>query len=235
MLSRWTLCSVCAREATLQGSRRRVNTTNPFFRLNWAGSGLAATGHRPTQTMPRTAHVLGGPCGAGKTTAGQALANALRVSFVDADDAHTPVAKTAIASVQPLDDAYRDAWLQRVAWTAASSSDRSSVVIACSALAQRHRDALRAELAALGVTCTRFAMLVPPTAVLEARLAGREGHFAGPALLPSQLATLEVGDGEYGLTMFDEEDVSVQTLVAWVEREKRCQHMTIVFFVFLLL
>lgn len=190
----------------------------PFFCSNWAGNGPAATGQRPTQTMPRTAHVLGGPCGAGKTTTGVALARALGVSFVDADDAHTLDAMTAIASGQPLDDAYRSAWLTRVAW-AAASSDTNSIVVACSALAQRHRDALRAELAALGVSCVQFAMLVPPTAVLEALLAGREGHFAGPALLPSQLATLEVGEGEDDVTLFDGDSVSVEALVAWVERE----------------
>lgn len=167
--------------------------------------------------MIRTAFILGGPCGAGKTTAGRALAAALAAPFVDADDAHTAAARADIAQGRPLDDEYRSGWLDRVA-DAAAGAAAATVVVACSALARRHRDALREKLKQHGLASVRFAMLVPPTDVLTARLAAREGHFAGPALLPSQMATLEVGDPEAGVAVFRGGSVSVDELVAWFEK-----------------
>jgi gluconokinase len=63
------------------------------------------------------------------------------------------------------------------------------VVLACSALKREYRDVLRD-----GVADLVFVDLDVDPATLERRLAARTGHFAGPHLLPSQLATLELGD-----------------------------------------
>jgi gluconokinase len=60
-------------------------------------------------------------------------------------------------------------------------------VAACSALNRQYRDAIRA---AAGRDVL-FVFLDVPRAELERRLATRSGHFASPALLDSQLATLE--------------------------------------------
>lgn len=143
---------------------------------------------------PQRALVLAGPCGAGKTTIGTALAATVGAAFVDGDDHHTPAAVASVARGAPLDDAYRRSWLATVA-SAAGSVREEAVVVACSALAVRHRAALRAGLAAAGVPSVAFAVLAPPKPVLRDRLDGREGHFLrGGALLPSQLATLELPD-----------------------------------------
>ena len=69
------------------------------------------------------------------------------------------------------------------------------VVLACSALRARHRDALRTAARAdrLGVASVHFILLDVPRDVLAARLAARRDHFFDPSLLDSQLATLEPG------------------------------------------
>jgi gluconokinase len=63
---------------------------------------------------------------------------------------------------------------------------REHLVLACSALTRAHREAL-----AGGLRRVRFLYLKTNRAVLKDRLASRPGHFAGPALLDSQLATIE--------------------------------------------
>src|SRR5204863_8843306 len=63
---------------------------------------------------------------------------------------------------------------------------REPTVLACSALKDSYRRTL-----ASGLKTVRFVYLKAPEAVLHERLAARAGHFAGPAILAAQLATLE--------------------------------------------
>lgn len=155
-------------------------------------SGAAVEAATPTPL----ALIVGGPCGAGKSTAVAQLADRLRaaggvaIAAVDGDDHHTPAARASITRGAPLDDAYREEWLARVA-DAAVAAGGGVALVACSALAARHREALRVRLAAAGWAAA-FCMLAPPEAELQRRLDGRVGHFAGAALLPSQLATLQL-------------------------------------------
>jgi len=59
-------------------------------------------------------------------------------------------------------------------------------VLACSALKQSYRDALKRGHADVG-----FVWLRGDRETIAARLAGRRGHFMPPALLDSQFRTLE--------------------------------------------
>ena len=59
-------------------------------------------------------------------------------------------------------------------------------MLACSALRQRYRDTLAADLPPL-----RWVHLAADAATLAARLAARADHFFPASLLPSQLATFE--------------------------------------------
>jgi gluconokinase len=129
-----------------------------------------------------------GVTGSGKTTVGRLVAAKLDAPFVDADDYHSPEAKARMHAGHPLDDADRAPWLQRVG-AAVHDVGTGPVVLACSALRRSYREVLRA--AAPDLT---FVYLDVDPATLAARLAARTGHFAGVDLLPSQLATLEVGD-----------------------------------------
>jgi gluconokinase len=131
--------------------------------------------------------VLIGAAGAGKTTTGRALADALGWRFVDGDDHHAPAAIAKMRAGVPLSDADRAPWLATLHGIIASAIDRrESLVVACSALRQRYRDALRGNLRSV-----RFVYLEAAAATLRRRLADRSPHFAGPELLDSQLAALE--------------------------------------------
>ena len=128
-----------------------------------------------------------GVAGAGKTTIGRALADRYRWRFVDADDHHAPAAIAKMRAGVALTDADRAPWLSSLHAIAAAVADRRDhIVIACSALKQRYRDVLRGTLRNV-----RFVYLKADEATLGRRLAERSGHFAGPALLASQLADVE--------------------------------------------
>lgn len=139
--------------------------------------------------------VITGPSGAGKTTAGSALAQSLGWRFIEADDYHPPANIARMASGHALTDADRAPWLaalRQVIERVLASDDHA--VLACSALAERYREALAPADSPAGAV--RFILLVVPEAVLEARVAHRTGHFMPASLVPSQLATLERTDDE---------------------------------------
>ena len=137
-------------------------------------------------TAPRI--VLMGVAGSGKTTIGRLVAARLGAPFVDADDFHNAAAIAQMHAGQPLDDAERAPWLARVRAAVEKVGD-GAVVLACSALKRDYRDVLRD-----GVRGLTFVDLDVDADTLEHRLEARTGHFAGAELLPSQLATLELGD-----------------------------------------
>jgi gluconokinase len=131
--------------------------------------------------------ILVGVAGAGKTTIGRAFAGRHGWRFVDGDDYHAAAAIAKMHAGIALTDADRAPWLASLHAVAAAVLDRREhVVIACSALKERYRDALRGALRAV-----RFVYLKADEAALRRRLEERAGHFVGPSLLTSQLADLE--------------------------------------------
>jgi gluconokinase len=130
--------------------------------------------------------VLMGVAGAGKSTVGAALAAALDWPFVDADDFHSGANVDKMRRGVPLTDDDRAPWLARVHDRIAETARRGNAVLACSALRPAYREAI-----ADGIGDVRWVLLEASEAVLARRLLTRTGHFAGPELLPTQLATLE--------------------------------------------
>jgi gluconokinase len=131
--------------------------------------------------------IVMGVTGAGKTTVGTALAAALGWRFVEGDQLHPPANVAKMHAGTPLSDADRAPWLAAVHAIVAHAIDRREhLVVACSALKERYRVALRGEL-----WNVRFVLLKVPQDVAMARVAERKGHFAGPDLVPSQFAALE--------------------------------------------
>jgi gluconokinase len=127
--------------------------------------------------------IVMGAAGAGKTTVGKALAGALRCRFVEGDDYHSVEAVAKMRGGQALTDEDRRPWLAAIhAVVDAAVARRDPLVVACSALHERYREVLR------GV---RFVYLKADAPTLRDRLTTRTGHFAGPALVASQLAALE--------------------------------------------
>lgn len=145
--------------------------------------------------LPLSAHeqhaplvvVITGVAGSGKSTVGRALAYSLHWRFHDADDLHSPENIDRMRRGLPLDDARREPWLLRVrAVIEDAIRNRASAVVACSALKARYRAVLSG-----GLEGVRFVFLEANRDLLLRRLAGRADHFAGPALLDSQLDALE--------------------------------------------
>ena len=156
-------------------------------------------------TTPLHVAVMG-VTGAGKTTIAQALAAALDVAYIDADDLHSASNVKKMFAGAPLDDEDRRPWLELVGYALAGRLE--GAVVACSALKRRYRDALREHAPALF-----FVHLAPAPTVLEARLTARTDHFMPPSLLASQLDALEpLDEGEAGITI--EATGSVDELVS---------------------
>jgi beta-N-acetylhexosaminidase len=129
--------------------------------------------------------IVMGVSGCGKTTIGDLVARELGVPFLDGDSLH-PVENVAkMAAGTPLTDEDRWPWLATVGAELATAGD-GGLVLACSALRRSYRDAIRDQ-----APDTVFLHLHGSKEVLKARTEGRSGHFMPPALLESQLATLE--------------------------------------------
>jgi gluconokinase len=155
--------------------------------------------------------VVTGAAGSGKTTVGRTLAATLGWRFVDADDRHTPANIARMRAGQPLTDADRAPWLESLHDTiAVAIGRRESLVVACSALKEQYRQQLRG-----GLRSVRFIYLHAEPALLRDRLAARTGHFAGPALLASQLRDLEPPADALVLPA----DAAPESLVAAARRE----------------
>lgn len=127
-----------------------------------------------------------GTTGSGKTTIGEMLAQRLGWLFLDADDFHSAANKEKMHRGNALSDADRAPWLAAIHNELLRQyQEGRNVVLACSALKQAYREELRAGLQ------MQVVYLKGSEAVLRGHIEGRHGHFAGDALLPSQLATLE--------------------------------------------
>lgn len=132
--------------------------------------------------------IIMGVTGSGKTTIGEALAHYLQATFADADDYHPAANKAKMAAGIPLTDADRAPWLAALhgvleGWAKAAQPG----VMACSALKESYRQTLTEGLG----TKIAFIWLDAPKTLLQDRLAHRHHEFMNPALLDSQLATLE--------------------------------------------
>ena len=151
--------------------------------------GVGARAHYP-RVLSYAANVVVivmGVAGAGKTTIGRALAAEFGWRFVEGDELHTQAAVEQMRAGIALTDVDRESWIAALhGIIAAAANRREPLILACSALKERYRQALRGDLRRV-----RFVYLGADRETLGRRLASRAGHFAGPALLPSQLAALE--------------------------------------------
>jgi gluconokinase len=128
-----------------------------------------------------------GVSGCGKTTIGEMLAERLGCGFADADSFHSQANKDKMHKGIPLTDEDRWPWLKAIrASIEENLASGATEVYACSALKRVYRDILRDD--DKDVT---FVYLKGSPELLKERIKTRRGHFFDPALLQSQLDTLE--------------------------------------------
>ena len=130
--------------------------------------------------------VLMGVCGCGKTTVGEALADAIGCRFLDADDYHPEANVAKMARGVPLTDEDRWPWLDILANELRQILAKGEhAVLACSALKEAYRQRLKR------AGDVRIVYLKGDQATIAARLAARQHAYMPPTLLPSQFAALE--------------------------------------------
>lgn len=138
--------------------------------------------------MPPCAIVVMGVSGCGKSTLVAHLAAHLPCPAIEGDDFHAAASIAKMRAGQPLDDADRWPWLDRLgAAIGAAVRENGIVFAACSALKRSYRDRLER---AAGVPLL-FVLLDGDRAEIAARIALRTRHYMSPSLLDSQFAVLE--------------------------------------------
>jgi gluconokinase len=142
---------------------------------------------KPTPEPNHRTIVVMGVTGCGKTTVGEALAQALGWRFVDGDDHHPAPNVEKMRAGIPLHDGDREPWLDRLNEVIRDEHAQGRcVVLACSALRQRYRDRL-----ARALPSVLFVHLAGSEALIGERLAARSHRYMPPTLLRSQFEALE--------------------------------------------
>lgn len=128
--------------------------------------------------------IIMGVSGCGKSSVGAALAARLGIPYRDGDDLHPAANVAKMRAGLALNDDDRWPWLDLVAGQLA---DAPPLILGCSALRRVYRDRIREGVGGPMI----FVYLHGSRAVIEARMAARQGHYMPVSLLDSQFATLE--------------------------------------------
>ncbi len=168
--------------------------------------------------------IVMGVSGSGKSTYASQLAEALDLPLVEGDDYHPQANLDKMAAGTPLTDADRWPWLEalnevlaQAELNAVKAEGTGGCVLACSALREVYREVLGRGLSAKPV----FVMLEGSRELLLERLQHRQRHFFPPALLESQLATLETPAEAIRINISDPVELGVaQVLQALKTREQ---------------
>ncbi|MDX2320545.1 MAG: gluconokinase [Moritella sp.] len=133
--------------------------------------------------------IVMGVSGSGKSTIGLKLAQQLGVKFIDGDDLHPKANILKMAAGQPLNDADRKPWLERIRDACFSIEKKSETgIIVCSALRKDYRDQIRD-----GNKAVTFIYLDGSYDLILTRMKARAGHFfSGEDMLLSQFSILEL-------------------------------------------
>jgi gluconokinase len=143
-------------------------------------------------TNAAPAIVFMGVAGCGKSSVGQAVADALHLPLIEGDTFHPEANREKMRAGIPLTDADRAGWLEELGRQLAAKPD--GVLLACSALKRAYRDVLRRHRPDV-----RFVFLDLDRDAALKRVSERPDHFFSPKLIDSQFATLERPEGEPGV------------------------------------
>jgi gluconokinase len=162
------------------------------------------------ELRPPVIVLLMGVAGAGKTTVGLAMAEAMGWDFRDADSFHSEenIAKMSVG--QPLDDYDRAPWLAAIATHIKKTLGRGeNGVVSCSALKESYRQTILAN----NKNVVLF-HLHGSLEIIRQRIEARKNHFMKPAMLDSQLAALEPPRDAHLLDVADSTQASVAKIRA---------------------
>lgn len=149
------------------------------------------------QTNDTIVLILMGVSGAGKTTVGALLAEALGWEFVDGDDFHPDANREKMEQGIPLTDEDRWPWLRAIRdYIQERLSADAPTVIACSALKAAYREVLLD-----GNDGAKIVYLKGSHDLIRRRLEARTDHFFDAELLKSQFEALEEPGSEAALTV----------------------------------
>lgn len=167
-----------------------------------------------------------GVSGCGKSSVGQALADALGWTLHEGDAHHAEASIRKMQAGVPLTDEDRSGWLDALARLLgrAIAEPGPGVVLTCSALKRKYRDQLR-EAGPAGAVGFVFLDLGYDTALQ--RVQERAGHFFSPELVANQFATLERPDGEASVLSVDATlplDQIVRRAQAWQDQAETPSH-----------
>ena len=130
--------------------------------------------------------IIFGVSGAGKTTIGQLLADALGWRFYDGDDFHSQANIDKMRQGVPLRDEDRWPWLESLRELIKQClAAGENAVLACSVLKEACRRRLRVS------DKVKLLFLRGDYELIANQLRERREHFMNPALLQSQFANLE--------------------------------------------
>jgi gluconokinase len=129
--------------------------------------------------------VIMGVSGSGKSTVAGILAGQLGWDLEEGDDLHPPANVAKMSEGIPLTDEDRWPWLDKVsAWITEHNAAGIPGIITCSALKRIYRDRMRGDNVV-------FVHLTGDKDTIGRRITSRQDHFMPPALLDTQIATLE--------------------------------------------
>lgn len=155
----------------------------------YENSGLFA--HGPNYACCRKVIiVVCGVSGAGKTTIGRLLSEALKVPFFDADEFHPRSNVWKMKSGIPLSDDDRQPWLEILASKLSAWNEEGGAILACSAL----KETYRIELSRKCTTPITWIVLHGSQSLIGERLKSRKVHFFDARLLGSQFEDFEAPD-----------------------------------------
>ena len=133
--------------------------------------------------------VVMGVAGCGKSTVAEAIHERLGYVYAEGDDFHPQANIDKMSAGIPLTDEDRWPWLNVInSWMVAREALDENTVVSSSALKRSYREVLAKDVP------TFFIHLNGSHELIQQRLSERKGHFMPPALLESQLATLEPPD-----------------------------------------
>lgn len=143
--------------------------------------------------------IVGGPCGSGKSTVAQSLANTLNLPMIEGDDMHSKVARERMGSHIPLTDADRTSWLAHIRGAVMDrlrTTKAPAVLVTCSALKSAYRHELRTLQEIAGFRPVFIMLETDSRDELKTRLSKRQGHYMAPAMVDAQVDLYQAAEDD---------------------------------------